>query len=301
MKKAVYLLMIAIIPFMTCCDSYDHRLGDLEDRLETMDDAKIASIEQQIANINGSLYELYEMSNMLALVISDLQINLTSFYDEYDDLADDDATKLELANKIERQERLINELKEKNAHLEEKIDKLESYITEEIKNVINWLEVTIITLNHYTDIQALTAIINQLIEEYHAMFPNENYDNIVSIISNLETSMKNWVNESITGCYNEIAVLAAKLNALADDVVTDKELADAVAAQQQELEKAKEEMTEALYAAIADAIKNNGIITNQINEAINSANSEVKYQITEINNSIEDIEKELGETLNSEH
>ena len=75
--------------------------------------------------------------------------------------------------------------------------------------------------------------------------------------------MKNWVNESITGCYNEIAVLAAKLNALADDVATDKELADAVAAQQQELEKAKEEMTEALYAAIADAIKNNGIISNQ--------------------------------------
>lgn len=294
MKKAVTILMIAIISFLTSCDSFDHKFGDIEDRLETMDDAKIASIEQQIANINGSLYELYEMSNMLALVISDLQINLTSFYNEYDDLADDDATKLELANKIERLEKLINELKEKNAHLEEKIDKLESYIDEEIKNVINWIEVTFTTLNHYTDIQALTAIINQLIEEYHEMFPNENYDNIVSIISNLETSMKNWVNESITGCYNEIAVLAAKLNSLADDVATDKELADAVAAQQQELEKAKEEMTEALYAAIADAIKNNGIISNQINEAIDAANFEITHRITEINNNIQEIEKRLA-------
>lgn len=294
MKKAVTILMIAIISFLTSCDSFDHKFGDIEDRLETMDDAKIASIEQQIANINGSLYELYEMSNMLALIISDLQINLTSFYDEYDDLADDDSTKLELANKIERLEKLINELKEKNAHLEEKIDKLESYLNEEIKNVINWIEVTITTLNHYTDIKALTAIINQLIEEYHEMFPNENYDNIVSIISNLEISMKNWVNESITGCYNEIAVLAAKLNALADDVVTDKELADAVAAQQQELEKAKEEMTEALYAAIADAIKNNGIISNQINEAIDAANFEITHRITEINNNIQEIEKRLA-------
>lgn len=294
MKKAVYLLMIAIIPFMTCCDSYDHRLGDLEDRLETMDDAKIASIEQQIANINGSLYELYEMSNMLALVISDLQINLTSFYDEYNDLADDDATKLELANKIERLEKLINELKEKNAHLEEKIDKLEKYMNEEIVNMINWIEATITTLNHYTDIQTLTAIINQLIEEHHAILSDESYDYINTSISNLETSMKKWINASITGCYNEIAVLAAKLNALADDVVTDKELADAVAAQQQELEKAKEEMTEALYAAIADAIKNNGIISNQINEAIDAANFEITHRITEINNNIQEIEKRLA-------
>ena len=136
MKKAVTILMIAIISFLTSCDSFDHKFGDIEDRLETMDDAKIASIEQQIANINGSLYELYEMSNMLALIISDLQINLTSFYDEYDNLSDDDAAKLELANRIERLEKLINELKEKNAHLEEKIDKLESYLNEEIKNVI---------------------------------------------------------------------------------------------------------------------------------------------------------------------
>jgi polyhydroxyalkanoate synthesis regulator phasin len=259
-----------------------------------MDDAKIASIEQQIANINGSLNELYEMSNMLALLIGDLQINLRSFYDEYDNLADDDATKVELANKIERLEKLIKEFKEKNAYLEEKIDKLENYINEEIKNVISWIEVTFTTLNHYTNIQALTAIINHLIEEYHKMFPNENYEDIVSIISNVEISMKNWVNESITGCYNEIAVLAAKLNALADDVVTDKELADAVAAQQQELEKAKEEMTEALYAAIADAIKNNGIISNQINEAIDAANFEITHRITEINNNIQEIEKRLA-------
>ena len=294
MKKAVSILMIAIISFLTSCDSFDHKFGDIEDRLETMDDAKIASIEQQIANINGSLNELYEMSNMLALLIGDLQINLISFYDEYDNLADDDATKVELANKIERLEKLINEFKEKNAYLEEKIDKLENYINEEIKNVISWIEVTFTTLNHYTNIQALTAIINHLIEEYHKMFPNENYDDIVSIISNVEISMKNWVNESITGCYNEIAVLAAKLNALADDVVTDKELADAVAAQQQELEKAKEEMTEALYAAIADAIKNNGIISNQINEAINAANFEITHRITEINNNIQEIEKRLA-------
>ena len=78
MKKAVTILMIAIISFLTSCDSFDHKFGDIEDRLETMDDAKIASIEQQIANINGSLYELYEMSNMLALVISDLQMTNAS-------------------------------------------------------------------------------------------------------------------------------------------------------------------------------------------------------------------------------
>ena len=292
MKKTVYLLMIAIIPFMTCCDSYDHRLGDLEDRLETMDDARITSIEQQIANINSSLYDLREMSYMLAMAISEMQTNLALYNEEHDSL-DDEEAKLELAKKIETLEKLIDELKEKNALLEEKIDKLEKYMNEEIVNMTNWIEATITTLNHYTDIQTLTAIINQLIEEHHAILSDESYDYINTSISNLETSMKKWINASITGCYNEIALLAAKLNALTDDVATDKELADAVTAQQQELEKAKKEMTDALHAAIIDAIKNNGIITNHINEAIDAANSEMKHKISEISDSIEDIEKRL--------
>lgn len=284
--------MIAIIPFMTCCDSYDHRLGDLEDRLETMDDARITSIEQQIANINSSLYDLREMSYMLAMAISEMQTNLALYNEEHDSL-DDEEAKLELAKKIETLEKLIDELKEKNALLEEKIDKLEKYMNEEIVNMTNWIEATITTLNHYTDIQTLTAIINQLIEEHHAILSDESYDYINTSISNLETSMKKWINASITGCYNEIALLAAKLNALTDDVATDKELADAVTAQQQELEKAKKEMTDALHAAIIDAIKNNGIITNHINEAIDAANSEMKHKISEISDSIEDIEKRL--------
>lgn len=293
MKRTANILFIAIISFLTSCDSFDHKVGDIEDRLETMENAKIASVEQQITNMNGSLSELRDLSEIMAMIISDLQKNLASYKSQNDSLADDDVAKLELAKKIETLNKLIIELQKKDSLLEEKIDKFEKYMNDEIKKMTNWAEATFATLNHYSDIQALTAVIKQLIEEYHAVLTNENYDYINSSISNLETSMKEWVNALITDCYDEIALLSAKLNALADDVATDKELADAVATQQQELEKAKKELTDALHAAIADAIKNNGIITNQINEAINSANSEVKYQITEINNSIEDIEKRL--------
>lgn len=293
MKKTVYILMIAIISFLTSCDSFDHKLGDIEDRLETMDDARIASIEQQIENISNSLYDLREMNNILILAINDLQINLAFYNEEYDKLDEDDPARSELAKKIETLEKLINELQEKNLLIGEKIEKLEKYINEEIKNIKDWVEATFKTLNHYTDIQALTAIINQLIKEYHAALPNESYEHIHSLINNLETSMKAWVNASITGCYDEIALLEAKLSALTDNVATDKELADAVAAQQQELENAKKEMTDALHVAIADAIKNNGIITSLIKESINEANSEMVHKITEINNNIEDIEKRL--------
>ena len=293
MKRTINILVIAIMSFLAGCDSFDHKVGDLEDRLETMEDAKIASVEQQIANINGSLGDLRDLSEIMAMVISDLQINLASYNSLNDSLADDDVAKHELAKKIEELSRLISALQEKDSLIEEKINSLEKYMNDEIQNMANWVEATFATLNHYTDIQALTAVINQLIEEYHVVLSNDNYDYINSSISNLETSMKKWVNASVTGCYDEIALLSAKLNALADDVATDKELADAVAAQQQELEKAKQELTDALHAAIADAIKNNGIITSQINEAISSANSEVKNQITEINSSIEDIEKRL--------
>ena len=129
------------------------------------------------------------MNDILILAIDDLQINLAFYNEEYDELDEDDPARPELAKKIETLEKLINELQEKNLLIGEKIEKLEKYINEEIKNIKDWVEATFKTLNHYTDIQALTAIINQLIKEYHAALPNESYEHIHSLINNLETSM----------------------------------------------------------------------------------------------------------------
>jgi hypothetical protein len=293
MKKTFNIFIMAILSLLASCDSFDHSVGDLEDRLETMENGKIVEIEQQISYINGSIYDLWDVHEFLLMVISELQTNITSYTDIYESLLDDDVTKKDLELKINTLNELVGQLKDKNNLLENKITNLEKYIAEEILELSNWEETTFATLNHYNDLQYLIVTINLLIEEYKAALEDENFGNVNDSFNSLEDSMKKWVNESIAGCYDEIVALSVKLDVLADKVVTNKELADAVVAQQQELEKAKQALEDALNDAIVDAIKNSGIISNKIKETIDDANSESKDKIAAIIENLNNIKDRL--------
>ena len=187
---------MAILSLLASCDSFDHSVGDLEDRLETMENGKIVEIEQQISYINGSIYDLWDVHEFLLMVISELQTNITSYTDIYESLLDDDVTKKDLGLKINTLNELVGQLKDKNNLLENKITNLEKYIAEEILELSNWEETTFATLNHYNDLQYLIVTINLLIEEYKAALEDENFGNVNDSFNSLEDSMKKWVNES---------------------------------------------------------------------------------------------------------
>ena len=55
-KKFALLLCIAVL--FAGCERYDHAIQDLNDRIEVLEGASIATIEEQISLINASLTEI---------------------------------------------------------------------------------------------------------------------------------------------------------------------------------------------------------------------------------------------------
>ena len=119
---------------------------------------------------------------------------------------------------------------------------------------------------------------------------------IADAIAASEASMKAWVNGEIQKVYAEIADMEAYLAALAASVATDEELAAAVAAQQDELKQAKNDLIAAYEAAIKKAIEdNNGVINDAIAAAIATATNNLQSEIDSIMSKIAYIKERLDE------
>ncbi len=108
-------------------------------------------------------------------------------------------------------------------------------------------------------------------------------------ISVLETSMKEWVNEQLSGYYT-IAEMDAKL-AVLEKTSNNKEVEAEIAALREQLVQAKKEITQNYQSAITEAINtNNGVIDAKISAEIAIVNE----KIVDLENRLNSLEDRVG-------
>ena len=243
MNKLSYLIPLLLGMALTSCNIF-HDLDVLEDRLDKLEYDKVASITKQISSINNSIQLLTDTDTELKGYITTLEKD------------------------VEQSEADIETLKAKDSAIEELIAELRSYVDSELKSAQDWATATFATLEQYNALATELASLKTYVEGVESSLNNA--------ISALETSMKEWVNEQLTGYYT-IAEIDAKLEALETTTTEgDDALKKEIDALKEQLAAQKTELTEAYNKAIEEAINtNNGVIDEKIAAEISSVNEKI--------------------------
>ena len=259
--KKILTLLLCIAALFAGCERYDHAIQDLNDRIEMLEGASIAPIEEQIRSINASITELkavdaaldvytqtlettaQKLSEELAAtntqidkLKSELQTeNATAKQELLDQLA---ALKTTIETDLKAIEQEIASLKAKDAELESKIDNLKSYIDQKLAESKDWADATFATLEQYDIIQSEVAGIKNLIATINAA------------ISDLETRVNNKIAVDIA---KAIADLRAEAS---EDIATNITTAvtGLTTAYTEAIATAKSEITAAYTETISKAI-----------------------------------------------
>lgn len=260
MKKFLYIIPILLGAILTSC--YDGDIEEINNRLDAIENNQIASINNQISSITNSI-------NSLIKTDAELKNYITALEKETEQLNDIKTT--------------IEQLKAKDKTIENLIAELNEYINKELGATEDWVIATFATLVQYNKLADEISSLKTYVEGMN--------NSLSKAINNVEASMKDWVNEQLTGYYT-IAEIDAKIEALNKAYIeSDKEIKEDVATLQEELATAKSELTKSYQDAIAEAINNNnGVIDTKIANEIKAVNE----TIAGLEKRLDDIESRLS-------
>ena len=286
-EKMKRLLPFLIIPFMLLgCRAIEKELDDLESRLTILEGSKIASIDEQISSIEGTIKALTGAREDLERKDGQLEDLIQKLSGQIDG---DEG----IAASIQALQKAREELGKKDTELEDLIKNLRSFLEESLSNEKNWVTATFATLEQY---QTLSDTVANLIESLKTTYCTlEQFSQLQEEVSKLasgtqltelEESLKSWVGDALSGYY-DIAAMDAKLSALATTESVNSEIEKI----KTELDKAKEELTEAYKKAIADAIsENNGVIDQKIAQEIGAVQQRIDDEVDALETKIADLE-----------
>lgn len=290
---------------LTSC--YTSEIIDINDRLHDLEsDNRIATIQEQVEAINSSISALESADTQLNDYIAALQAEDKSLTERLAEtnskidsakkelegtistekaavVAELEALKEQLESELATLKAAIETLQAKDAELEKQIADLKDYVDAELKATKDWATATFATLEQYNTVTSTIATIEGTIEELNTSIATVKEEitaaytaALEEAISALETSMKEWVNEQLTGYYT-IAQMDAKLEALQNSLTEgDGALQKEIDALRESLAAQKTELTEAYTAAITEAINtNNGVFEGKIAEAIGKVNEQI--------------------------
>ncbi len=265
MKKLLYIIPLLLGMALTSCNLY-YDLGVLEDRVNRLEDDNIATIEEQIKSINSSLTQLQSTSDELKSYIESLEAEATALEVRLTEAISTE--KAAIAAELEVVNAMLETLKAKDMELEKQITDLKKYVDAELTATEDWATATFATLEQYNALASELASLKTYVEGVERSLNNA--------ISALESTMKGWVNEQLTGYYT-IAEIDAKLEAL--EIATtkgDEALQKEIDTLKEQLTVQKTELTEAYNKAIEEAINtNNGVIDEKIAAEIGAVNEKI--------------------------
>lgn len=319
----IYALLAITALFLTGCIPQSE-IDDLQMQIDELKSVQIASIQQQISGINGSLSSLMDMDKELKGYISTLQgtaaelqksLNATNAkINEIDSinktlLEQLQALSEELDSELTNINKSIAALQAMDVSLEQKIENLKQYVDKELKASKDWASATFATLEQYqgltadiagikTTITSLTTSITNLETRLKTQISSEIADALEDIqkaIRASESSMKTWVNERLAGYYT-IAEMEAKLEVLENAYVSgDATLSGEIGKLREELNKAQTELTSAYQSAITEAItQNNGTLNEKIAADIQKATDSLQTTIDALSKRLDDLEARIS-------
>lgn len=251
----------AFLFFMSVSCATDKEFNDFV----SSEDARIATISEQITAINGTISDLEAAKNEINTYLAALSASL----DETDECAK--------ANQI-----AIADLKARSEELQSKINSLKEYVSTELTKQRDWSTATFATIEQ---INSLAEIVAGIRSDYDALSASvvELEEKLGKQIADLEEGLKKWVNTQLSEYYT-ISVMDAKLAVIEKsiqdyDEATKKEIEELKSA----IEEQKKDITEAYQKAIEEAIsKNNGVIDKKIQDAITEVNERIDTEIAAI-------------------
>ena len=253
------------------------RLNAIKEELNN----ELLNIQNTISVLQGKDIELETQISELTQRVADLENNcgtkewITETFatlEQYNNLCTDVAI-------IKTQ---IEAITQSIIDLETRInDKIASDIAEALTTVNSDIELKVSEIT-----SGYTSAISEAKEDIVKAYTEE----IKAAIANLDSSMKTWVNEQLTGYYT-IAQMEGKIEALQNLLsATDDDLQAEIDDISESLSKAREEITVAYMQAIKDAINNNnGIIDDKIAGAVAEINSRIASEVAALNTKIEDL------------
>ena len=255
MKKALSFFALCVYLCIVSC--YDD--AALWERIEALESTKIATINEQVAAIKVSIAELEAVDKELDAAIAALE-------KEDENLGAD-----------------IDSLRAKGAALDERIDELKSYVEDELSATTDWANATFSTLVQYQATCDELAAIKVLIAELEVSLTQA----ISDAVAASETSIKNWVNEQLTG-YWTIAETQARLDTIKSSASVE------IAAIKADLNTAKEELTTAYQNEISKAISDS---EGKLSKKIDEVNSALDKKIGAIESRLDAIEEKLDNIM----
>ena len=310
-NKMIYwplMLVVLVFGLVSCYDD-----SDIVKRLDALENNTIASINEQITAINSSLTSLDAVDKELKSSISLLEEKQVSIQDEIKKLNEEDSSmqgfieelkkedsvlkdeieklsndiasiQIEIDSLITEDTKLLNEieiLKDAEIALDAKIQELNTYVNNEISSTKDWASATLATLEHYDSICVVLVGIETSIKDLKTEFTEA----LAEAITESETSMKEWVNEQLTG-YWTIAETQARLDSIKQTESKDfAKLSD-------DLNTAKTELTTAYTTAITEAIEK---LDGKLSDEIVKINDNLEKKITSIEGRLDKIEETLND------
>ena len=271
MKKLFYVLAVAAGMICTACDHYDHAITDQNDRLDVLEQSTIKNIDDQVKSINSSLAYLEEVDTAVETLIDSLNASDS------------------------KNEELIAKLSMKDTELDQQIADLKKYLDEELSKSKDWANSTFATLEQYADMQKEIATLSSLLAQYKNDFSADITDEVENAVKELETSMKNWVNDFLAEGYYNIAAIDEKLLDLETRLTSeDGVLASKIDEQKKALERAETALTAAYKDAIRTAINEYDGGLQPVITAIKDAQDDLKEKVGNIEEELIDIKERLG-------
>ena len=270
MKKLFLLLATTSLIFTSCETGGGLNEGENVD----LPSEKIATIAEQSANINATIATLETTKSAMNATIASLneQQPVTRGNDNDNNGVKD----------------MIAALEERLAALEQMIANLKEYADGDLSEMQDWVEATFATMEQYNALASELATLKALLEGFEGVSTTELSDALAAS----EQSMKQWVNEQLSG-YATIAEVEAQIAALKERLTAElnEEIEKVVATLTALMNDTKQEYEK----AITEAIQNQGVINDKIAEDIANINKRIDEELATINKRLDDIEKRLDE------
>lgn len=235
----------------------------------------IATLQTKDIELEGKIATLEEYVNTELQNTEDWATATFASLEQYNTIVEDIAT-------IKTQ---IEALNTSLTNLEERLNtKIVTDIAAAVEGLLSELATKV------TDITtAYTTAISTAKEEIAAAYTEA----IATAITNLESSMKEWVNEQLTGYYT-IAETEAAIERLKGHITSGDAAFQEIEMLSQRMEDVKTKITEAYQKAIETAIlENNGVIDSKIASEVTTINGRIDQEVATINAKITEIESRL--------
>ena len=270
--KKLLLLFAAVGMIFTACEA-GGGLNEGGNGTPASSD-KIATIEEQGANIKATIATLETTKSAVNATIASLneQQPVTRGNDNGNNGVKD----------------MIAALEERLAALEQMIANLKEYADGDLSGIQDWAEATFATMEQYNALASELATLKALLESFEGVSTAE----LSEALAASEESMKQWVNEQLSG-YATIAEVEAQIAVLKESLTAElnEEIEKVVATLTALMNDTKQEYEK----AISEAIQNQGVINDKIAEDIANINKRIDEELATINKRLDDIEKRLDE------